>query len=87
MGFGIRIYNNFKGRGDLKNGKPKVYGGSRVLCSSETNPAWQKRKCVYFYGTTIFYADIFYGTDICLKICMYTCIFTILTLGPTLNHP
>ena len=42
---------------------------------------------IYIYGTNIFYADMFYGTDICLKIYMYTCIFTILTLGPTRKHP
>ena len=45
VGLGIMIYNNFRG---------KVYGGSQVPFSSQTNPALQKQKFGYFYGTNIF---------------------------------
>ena len=51
-GIGVKIYNNFKGGFEIRE-TPKVYKGSRVPGSSETNPALQKRKCGYFYGTNI----------------------------------
>ena len=67
---------------------PKVYRGSRVPGSSETNPALQKRKCGYFYGTNFFLMRTFLWNKYLFKnIYVYTCIFTVLTLGPTLKHP
>ena len=57
-GLGVKIYNNFRG-GGIWNTR-KVYRGSRVPGSSETNPALQKRKGGYFNGTNVFFnADIF----------------------------
>ena len=56
---------------------------------SEINPALQKRKCGYFYGTHLFFLmRTFLWNKYLLKniYVVYTCIFTVLTLGPTLKH-
>ena len=55
----LPLHKGVKGGVEIRE-TPKVYGGSRVPGSTETNPALQKRKCGYFYGTDIFFnADIF----------------------------
>ena len=91
VGLGIMIYNNFRGAGggafEIRK-TPTVYGGSQVPFSSETNPTLQKQKCGYYCGTNIFiFMQTFLWNKYLFKnIYVYTCTFTVLTLGPTLKH-